>query len=101
MSNLRALLKELVAEILDEAQAGRPQADIPASARAPMPPTRATAEPAEGITVTERLLTERAIKRHAGAGQKTLCIAPRVVVTPLAREAAHFMGVTLKQLDRR
>lgn len=87
MSEMRALLKDLVAEILREDIAG-------AGSAAP----RAMPEPAP--RVAGGLLTERMVKAHAHSGGTTLQLGPSVVITPLAREAAGFMGVTLEKQDR-
>ena len=84
MSEMRALLKELVSEILRE--------DLGSAA---------SAAPVPAPAIEGGLLTERMVKQHAQAGGTTLRLGPRVVITPLAREAAGFMGVTLETQDRR
>lgn len=93
MTDLQTLLRELVSEILEEGIANGPQTQTPD----PKP----AEQPSNGDVMMQGLLTERMIKRHASAGRTNLGIGPKVVVTPLAKEAAHFMGITLQQLDRR
>lgn len=99
MTDLRALLKDLVAEILREELADRVQTSKP---KTPLTPEAIGVENrSENITMMDGLLTERMVKRLADNGPKDLCLGAKVVVTPLARETALFMGVSLKQLDRR
>lgn len=97
MSDLQRLLRELVTQILTEELGQAIKAQPTPTTQAPA----ATTPPASEHEITEGLLSERMVKTLSAAGHKTLTLGPKVVITPLAREAARFTGMTLKTLDRR
>ncbi|MCP4822214.1 MAG: hypothetical protein GY883_23780 [Shimia sp.] len=101
MSDLQRLLRELVTQILTEelgqAIKAQPTPTLQAPAAIQSPANASVFE----HEVSEGLLSERMVKTLSAAGHKTLTLGPQVVITPLAREAARFTGMTLKTLDRR
>lgn len=65
-----------------------------ASGRGPAASTASTAERAQVHRFERGALTERHV-RAAGQAEATIIITERVVVTPLAKERARAMGVTI------
>jgi hypothetical protein len=68
-----------------------------ASQPQPEPATGRSITPAQGVTRVERgAVTERIVARVAAAGHR-LVLGPRAVLTPLGRDRARSLGVTVEK----
>ncbi len=99
---LRALVREMLREAVDsrvrEAAApatptavATPPPAAPAVASAPV-----SAPPPDGIRIASGAVTESSIMAAARAGGR-LVVGPKVVITPLARDRAREIGVTIER----
>jgi len=83
--DLRALIREVIQEVLRDQAANAPAA-APATPAAPAPGTR---------RVERGAVTERMVRAAAAAGERRIVLGPRAVLTPLARDRARASGVEI------
>lgn len=74
---------------------GAPTACSSCSASAAVPAIGAPDAPPRCEAVSGKLITERDVKQLAASGAKALCVAKNQIITPLARDTAKALGITL------